>query len=277
MGCFSLELRRALASKRTLLCLLVGICLVLLHFIMIVLPYAVDDVWSYWREGYKNVYPISFFNSWFGATGYSLPTVLFFLFLPLLACAPYGWSLNWDARSRYAENIVIRSGRRKYYASKLMAVFLSGGLVVLVPLIFALCLDAAFLPLLTPEITSSLFPVQANGMFAFEYYNYPLLFVACYLALGFVTAGLIGCLSIPLTLFLKNSLLIVIVPFLVSFAALFFLNDQLLRAANPVIYLAPYQPELVGLQSVVMASSALVFIVVTGTAVAERTDFLSVK
>lgn len=239
---FHFELGRAFGSKWFKLALAFGLLLVVAQAATIVVPYGISDDWAMWRSGYKNVYPISLYNSWFGMTGYSPFTTLFYLVIPILACLPYGWSLLSDESSGYRIQICTRDTTCHYIASKYMSSFLSGAFVVTAPLLAGVLIGAAFLPQLTPEVTSGMFPIFVDDMFAEVFYRDPYLYVGIYIGLSFIVSGLLACLPFALSEVSMSKLMVIVLPFLffIIFSQVF--SDSGFTGSVPSFFLAPYQP-----------------------------------
>ena len=85
------------------------------------------------------------YNSWIGGECVSVGYTLFFTLLPLLAVLPYGRSFSQEQKNGYLKVIIPRCGRTRYFASKWVATFLSGGVAVVLPLLVSLGICALVL------------------------------------------------------------------------------------------------------------------------------------
>jgi hypothetical protein len=138
-----------------------------------------------------------------------------FTLLPLLACIPYGWSAGKERVESYLANEMIRCGRKNYYLCKYIATFLSGAIAVTIPLIFNLLLTAMFLPAIKPDVDYLMYYAVRYGAFAADLlYTHPLLYVAVYLCLDFIFAGLFACMSMALGNFINHSIPVLVLPFM---------------------------------------------------------------
>lgn len=95
--------------------------------------------------------PASLFTVWMGGGIDTPQSFWFFLVLPLLAAAAYAGSAGRDLKRHYSMQQAVRSSRRGYWNSKLLAVFLGGGICVIVPLLLDLFLAALKYPAVLPD------------------------------------------------------------------------------------------------------------------------------
>lgn len=154
------------------------------------------------------------YNRWIGGESFSMGFVLFFTLFPLLAAFPYGWSQCMEGKSGYTKNVVIRGGKLPYFFAKYIATFLSGGLVVLIPLVCNFLLVACFVPAWKPTIIYTMYyPIHHGSLWSEVFYTYPLVFVLLYLGLDFIFGGLFATMSYGLAAFVKNRVAVVMVPF----------------------------------------------------------------
>ena len=69
-----------------------------------------------------------------------------------------------DRKSGYIKNIYTRVSKRRYLMSKYLAVFLCGGLAVVLPLVVNLGVTAVILPSHLPEIVTSVYTIDATAV-----------------------------------------------------------------------------------------------------------------
>jgi hypothetical protein len=154
------------------------------------------------------------FGRWIALEHHTLGSAVFYFVFPLLATLPYGWSYCAERNSGYEKNCVVRSGRLSYHLSKLLAVFTSGGLAMAIPLAFSFLSLALFLPLNPPHVSELLYlGITPPHLFSMMFYAQPYMYVACFTLMGFVFCGLIACLCYTASLFVKNSVVVTLIPF----------------------------------------------------------------
>lgn len=155
------------------------------------------------------------YNTWIGGEGMSLGFSLFFTLLPLLATLPYGWSYFVERKSGYERQVMARSNKKDYFLSKYIATFLAGGLVILIPLLVNFFLVACFIPAILPDYAYMIYyGVELGHLGSSLFYTIPILFVLLYLVLDFIFAGLFACMSLALSLLVKNRVAVMLLPFL---------------------------------------------------------------
>ena len=235
----SVELKRAFANKLFVVALFIGIALAVGQIITVVVPYALGGDWAVWRAGLKGAYPNSLFDSWMGATPFSIWSVLYFFVLPLIVCLPYADSFYTDVKSGYAANVVSRGGVGRYFLGKTFAVFLAAGLVGVVPQLVNLLATTLFLPVFQPEPTAGTFFVAPSAMLADLFYSSPWLYTAFFMALCFAVCGLVACSCLVFSYLVANRFMVLVAPFLVCAIAFFALGG--LAGYSPINLLNPAQ------------------------------------
>ncbi len=154
------------------------------------------------------------YNSWVGGEASTLGSTVFFFIFPLLIAIPYGWSYCSEMKSGYVKNVVIRSGRMKYFLSKYIATFISGGLAMMIPLIMNLMLTASFIPAYKPDVRyMQYYGIFSNTFMSEIFYQHPNLYVFIYLLIDFFFCGLIACLSCTAANIIKSKVVAILSPF----------------------------------------------------------------
>ena len=160
-------------------------------------------------------------------------TALFYTLMPLLVCLAYGWSYFGERKSGYVMNVMIRTHKKsQYLLAKYIAVFLSGGAVVAIPLIANFLAVACFIPAYQPDLYYSFYYGVQMHFLRELFYAMPLLYFGYLIAINFLFGGLFAACSMMLTFFIKNKFSVVLLPFMCLFGVLylqdnvwFFLSD----------------------------------------------------
>ncbi|MDD2992828.1 MAG: hypothetical protein PHG73_04710 [Pygmaiobacter sp.] len=156
----------------------------------------------------------SLYNSWLGGLPTGVAPVIFYNLLPLVVAIPYASSAFEDLHSGYANVLIAQCGRRKYYLCRYVAVFVSGAVVILVPLLVNYALVACFIPARMPDSTENLyFQVYYDTLWGTLFYLKPWLYDILYLLLNALFAGVWATVPLACSLFLDSKLAITIVPF----------------------------------------------------------------
>lgn len=228
-----LEVRKALRNKLFYASIAVGCAITMLSLI-------------YYLMGYWSSAPIasdmnpmasndSLFRYWIGGEPFSSGSSVYFFVFPLLAAIPYGWSYCEERKCGYLRVAAVRSGKTTYFLSKYIAVFISGGLAMVIPLVFNFLLAALFFPAVTPDpVNSTTYGVFFSSLMAPLYYTMPLLYVCFYLCIDFLFCGLIACLSYAVTSFVRQRVIVVILPLFLLLA--FHYSRQFVYTSPQVVY-----------------------------------------
>lgn len=155
------------------------------------------------------------FNCWIGGEPFSLGSSIYFFVFPLLIALPYGWSYSEERKYGYRRMMITKTGKKKYYCAKYVAVFLSGGVAMVLPLIFNFWMTLLVVPAILPDVTMNMFYGVFGGSFLAElYYTVPFLYVAIYLFIDFVYCGFLVCICMAVSGIVRQKWGVVLIPFL---------------------------------------------------------------
>ena len=155
------------------------------------------------------------FNCWIGGKPFSLGSSIYFFVFPLLIALPYGWSYSEERKCGYRRMMITKTGKKKYYCAKYVAVFLSGGVAMVLPLIFNFWMTLLVVPAILPDVTMNMFYGVFGGSFLAElYYTVPFLYVAIYLFIDFVYCGFLVCICMAVSGIVRQKWGVVLIPFL---------------------------------------------------------------
>lgn len=158
----------------------------------------------------------SLYCKWLGGDAGQFTTATFYFLVYLVCTVPFSWSLVSEKQSGYDAHMVLRTGKRPYYVSKYFASFLSGAFVVAVPLAVNFLLSACFVPAFRPEPYADLYyGVGSTYLWGDLFVTAPLLYVALYILLAGVMAGIWATLGVSLAFLAQNRFVVMICPYLV--------------------------------------------------------------
>ncbi|WP_100066078.1 hypothetical protein [Miniphocaeibacter massiliensis] len=218
------------------------------------------------------------FNSWIGGEAFSLASVIYFFVFPILIAIPYGWSYAEEKNSGYVKNIVVKTGKKNYFFAKYISVFITGGLAMVLPLILNFLMIMLFIPSITPlpEYLTS-YGVVGGDIMAKLYYTKPFLYVFLYLCVDFLYCGILACISLAATSFIKQKWAVVIIPFFYCLAIEFstkFVYTNLetsYKEISPFYFLKPVTGRYQGSWIIILVSGFLILTATLGiTMVLER-------
>lgn len=221
-----LELKRALGSWRFLIVIVLGCVMATLAFIYTP-GFIIATNWYKYMHGDEMAAsiidkfnmvdtPLEIWMPRYGSSSTFYNTWI--TLLPVLTVIPYGIEYAREKKNGLINQYMIRINRGKYYVSKFITTFISGGLVAVVPLIFNLLLVMCFLPWGMPIRSSNLYPVVDNNVLIDVFYNAPSLYVLIYLVYVFVLFGLISCICLSFVYIEENIFALTITPFIIYFS-----------------------------------------------------------
>lgn len=240
-GVLKIELRKAFGNKLFLLTLAVGIVIASISAYQNIQLYLDAVAHNAYRKEvlpdilFNPMYPaFSPYTYWIGGD-YQYPmTSLFYLLLPLMASLAFGWSFFMEKKSGYIKNIVTRTKKTHYFLAKYIAVFLSGGAVIAIPLVINFLTVACFIPAYQPDIYYSIYYSMGYHFLSELFYSSPLVYVIYVMALDFVFSGLIATASMALTFFVRNRFAVVLLPFLLLLG-IQYIQDTLYKIFQVII------------------------------------------
>ena len=169
--------------------------------------------------GYDPTQLGNLYQSWIGGAGMNPGSALFYTLLPLLCALPCGWGVCEELSSGYLHMAAPLCGRRRYFAAKMAAFLMTGGLVALVPQLLSLMLTAMFIPAVRPNIVYYIYyPISHGAMLSGLFYAHPLCYVLIILCIDIMFGGLFAWLSMTVALLTGNRIRAVVIPFLLILA-----------------------------------------------------------
>lgn len=261
-----LEIKRVLKSKRFWIAISIGCVIAILHYIITAYNFIGVSEWSlepinkeeFGDFGTRS--PNTWYESWIGGEWYSLFSYVFFMILPLLSVITLGDSLVFDKVSGYSKNLFIRGKRKDYYFARFISSFISGGIVVIVPLFLNILLYCTTLPSLTPEVARGTSPIFADCMWSELFYSHPMVYVVLYLLIILVFSGLFSAFAAAIGSLTENKFLPLVFPFICYLFSYISLASIGLGRYSPFCFLTPAQRVQNITLGVIIAEALLIFI-----------------
>jgi len=211
------EIKRAFNTIGMKLALLVGCALSIWHVITVIMPISEGQNYELSANAIDDLYvPISLFSTWMGNELFPIQSYIFYLILPLLAVLPFGSSFFEDIKSGYIINVCTRVEKKIYFKAKYLAVFLSGGVAVVAPLLLNLVLSSMFMPAFIPD-NGTVGTISPTTMAYEVFFTHPLIYVLMLIVIDFIFAGVIATLALSYTYFTEHRFGVMIVPFVFYF------------------------------------------------------------
>lgn len=236
-----IELRRLVKSPALYIALAIGCVITVSH----VIQFAIDKTKANELELFlENAfwYPHSVFNSIMGLSSFDWQTTAFIAIAPLLAAIPFGNSYFIDIKSGYIKNLYTRAKKSDYLKAKYMSTFISGVMVIGVPMLVNLMLCMMLVPILTPISGSGLFPVLDGSMWVDLYYAHPFIYLFGFILINSLFGGLYACLTLAGSYIIGNKFLVQLFPYIIITIGEMFLSVLNLNRFSPSILLNMSQP-----------------------------------
>lgn len=135
--------------------------------------------------------------------------------IPILATLPFGSSFYDDINRGYARNVCVRAKKKYYLVAKYIAVFVSGGCVVAIPMVLSFLISSIFLPTMLPEASYTFTNIYPAYKWADLFYVQPLLYTSIYIFITFLFSGVTASLSLFITFFLDRKFVTFVFPFFI--------------------------------------------------------------
>lgn len=214
-----LEIRKMFDSVKFKVTVIVGIIMAMLQ-----------SFWSYnniYRTNsyiYKNVLEngdlkMDFFETgilecWLGCETFSSYNQMWIKLFPLFAVVPYAISFFEEWNSGYSTQFITRCGRKKYIIGKSIVTFVSGGIGVVIPLIFSLLVAMLYVPCVPVELRSMQTFMYDRSMWADLFFSQPVVYALAYtLLIDFVFGGIYALFTMVLSGMCKNRFICILFPF----------------------------------------------------------------
>lgn len=212
------ELWKAIHNTFFTLSLILGIGIILLDVAQNVIT--VDDLVRRNIEAGlmgNGTHGISLFTRWIAINGFTFGSVYFFLIWPVLAAMPHGWSYAQEVKTGVINQYLVRSTRKTYFISKYIAVFLSGGISVSLPIIVNLFLNALFCPATLPEVTHLLTAITDGYFLSALFYTHPWCYCLIWCSVDFLFGGMGACLCFLVGHKIRFPVMVMLFPFAILY------------------------------------------------------------
>lgn len=205
------EVGRSLRSRGMALSLLLGGIIAMAQVVQCQLP---AHQWDLAMDPkFPILYPSTAADSWIAGNSMNMESFLYFLVIPILAVLPFGTSYFSDQSSGFIKGLYMRTPRKDYLTAKYTAVFLSGGLAVVLPLLLNLLCALILLPNLTPQSVLSRNGICAAHLFYRIYFSHPMVYTMIFLALDFVMGGIWACVALACSFISDYKIVVAVCPF----------------------------------------------------------------
>lgn len=159
-------------------------------------------------SGYDVYMPV--FIKWVGYSCIDLGVIIFQWLFPLSVTIPFAWSMRDEMNSGYINHVLTRVKKINYFITKFLVSFISGVVVaagtMIVNFMALSCFQKAVYPAPTDEQTG----IGPRHFMSELCYENPYLYVLLWMLTLAAFGGVVACLSMALSFFIKKKLLVII-------------------------------------------------------------------
>ncbi|MBY4797891.1 hypothetical protein K6V98_05945 [Collinsella sp. AGMB00827] len=230
MNLIRIELSKALRNPWFLIAVGIGLCISLVSAISNLLYHFENGIFELQTYRYVSPAPDSCYHWWISLDGLQPSSALFFQLMPLLSVIPYAWSSRAELNWGYSAQLYTRTNRSSCACAKGIAVFISSGLIVLIPVVINFLLLACFIPAYQPDVYEMIyFGIAEGDLWSETFYTFPQLYVIGYSILPFIMCGCWGLFVSGLGYFIDNRVILLTAPYLVLLF-ITFVNERIFIA-----------------------------------------------
>ncbi len=202
-----IELERAFTSISFKIAVIIGMAVSVLEFVRKVIPAAANPVMYF--KPYADNMPLNVHNMWLAGSR-DMYYEVFLRILPILVVLPYAATYYTDSHRGLIKNYYTRTNKADYIIAKFTAVFITGGLVAVIPVIFSVMATSAVLPsFIWPNGNMS---YQPSGMWISILYTHPYVYYIMYIVLQFVCSGMLATIPLIISPWVNNSFIVLLFP-----------------------------------------------------------------
>lgn len=232
-----IEILRSFKNRAMIFTLALGLIITLSQIFMSVIP-AVRINRILTLDNYPMTCPINSFQGWIGNDVVSPHAFLFYFLLPVLAIIPYGTSYFEDLHSGYIKQIVLRTEKKHYFISKYLAVFISGGTSVTVPLMVNFLISNLLLPSFVPQVEQNYF-VSPIHMWSRLLFTHPYVYILGLIVITFIFSGLLADLALTISLIVDYKFIVMVMPLIIYIFLYSIMGTLGLNEFVPFYFLKP--------------------------------------
>ena len=188
-----IEMERALKGAAFKIALIIGMIIVTVQFVKVGLHNALNPLEFFEYGGLTLPYTVIY--TWIGGS-FNVYYTLYIRLLPIMVVLPYAATYYTDRRTGIIRNYYCRTKKINYLIAKFTAVFTTGGIVAVLPLLVNLLATA----MLLPSMWSSIF------------FTHPYVYYLLYFILQFICGGLLATVSLMVSLWVNNTFIVLLFP-----------------------------------------------------------------
>ena len=145
----------------------------------------------------------------------SRPANILILILPLLSSLVYSDTYVEDSKSGFLKFIYIRGDKKKYLRTKFLANFILSGVAVAIPIVVSFVVLKLRVPSVETNPLLGVSTILQTDIFPKMFYSHPNLYIALWIGIYFIYAGLFSSVGLSLSIFIRNKIVVLFSPFII--------------------------------------------------------------
>lgn len=202
-----IEMERALKGAAFKIALIMGMIIVTVQFVKVGLHNALNPLEFFEYGGLTLPYTVIY--TWIGGS-FNVYYTLYIRLLPIMVVLPHAATYYTDRRTGIIRNYYCRTKKINYLIAKFTAVFTTGGIVAVLPLLVNLLATAMLLPSMIWN--NNTFCYSANSMWSNILFTHPYVYYLLYFILQFICGGLLATVSLMVSLWVNNTFIVLLFP-----------------------------------------------------------------
>ncbi|MBZ6021870.1 hypothetical protein LA440_01585 [Bacillus cereus] len=249
MRALRLNIKQAFCNRVSLIIMFSGFVLICIYHYYYVIRYLGDAA-----NG-----PISTDIKWIGFRGNEMDVYL--LLMPVIASLPFSTSYNSDKSDGFKPFVSKEISLFSYSVTKYIVTFFCGGLLYTFPFILSLLFCKLTIPDGVPTAGSGI--INDNGMFANLYETSPITYIAVYIGINFLFAGLMALLGLAASAWSQKDYMALLFPFVTTSIPYVLLNTVLPTIGGAPIHLYDPRQPLHGMSPYILTIQCAFFLLVS--------------
>ena len=249
MHALRLNIKQAFCNRVSLIIMFSGFVLICIYHYYYVIRYLGDAA-----NG-----PISTDIKWIGFRGNEMDVYL--LLMPVIASFPFSTSYNSDKSDGFKPFVSKEISLFSYSVTKYIVTFFCGGLLYTFPFILSLLFCKLTIPDGVPTAGSGI--INDNGMFANLYETSPITYIAVYIGINFLFAGLMALLGLAASAWSQKDYMALLFPFATTSIPYVLLNTVLPTIGGAPIHLYDPRQPLHGMSPYILTIQCAFFLLVS--------------
>ncbi len=234
-----IELERIRRSKMLYVAILLEIAIIAYDLIIIVLPglyETLPDTLAIYEISPIKINVLQGAYTYWISMNQSAPREMLYISLPMIVALPYGMSLYLDEKRAFVNNIAVRTKKSYYYISKIIGLFLSGGILAVLPLLMSFLCNICLLPLENVVASTGNYMIANTLILGDLFFINPILYIIIYMLWTFLIYGILNTMCFIGTYLFDNRFIVILCPFIIYFCSYIVANIVPGITAFPWLY-----------------------------------------